>query len=310
VGAASTHVTRLKRYVLPSTSWESGRGAVAAAAPLLDALDVSGYDMVILHTTYLAPLVPLLATRAARVGVDVYDLVWRAHRIDATGAPACLWALRGAYAGAVRVREQRLLSAADRLLVAGYRDFETLQGLGPRATWAPTGLECSPTPGPPMPPVRLGLIGNFAHSATADAARRLVDSELADKGVRLVFAGSGSDAWAAHTAVHVLGPLANVEDFYRHVNLVLVPVASGSGMKCKLAEAVLAGKPVITTPAGASGYAPRLRRKFHIRADPLALSASEMEVIVQRHDALGARACFSSEVGLAAAATTYRGGLA
>ena len=309
---ASTRISRLKRTLFPSTLWESGRRAVAAAEPLLRSLNLSDRDTVILHTTYLAPLIPLLSASGARVVVDVHDLVWRAHRVDATGASAPLWAVRGAYALAVRRREERLLAAADRLLVAGYRDFENLQKLGPRARWVPTGLDARPTTCPSMPPVRLGLIGNFAHSATVDAARRLADSGLGGKdgGVRLVFAGLGSQAWRGHAAIDVLGPVRDVEEFYRRINLALVPVASGSGMKCKLAEAALAGKAVITTASGASGYPPHLRRQFHVYADPLGLSPADIAAIAQAHDPTRSHAIFDREVGLAAAAKTYRDALA
>jgi hypothetical protein len=40
------------------------------------------------------------------------------------------------------------------------------------------------------------------------------------------------------------------------------PVTNGTGMKCKLGEAALAGKAVITTRLGAIGYPPELRKGF------------------------------------------------
>lgn len=156
--------------------------------------------------------------------------------------------------------------------------------------------------------MRLGLIGNFAHSPTSDAARRLLDSGFAQagNGVKLVFGGLGSEAWRARAAVDVLGPVRSVDEFYQRINVVLVPVVNGSGMKCKLAEGVLAGKAVITTPAGASGYPPHLRRAFHVFADPLALSPSVIAAIAASHDPARDRALFAAEVGLEAAVANYR----
>jgi hypothetical protein len=303
---------RLKRTIFPSTLWESGRHAVTAARSMLQSREFATDEVVILHTTYLAPLIPVLATVGARVAIDVHDLVWRAHRIDATTAGSPLWALRGAYAGTVRAREQRLLAAADRLLVAGYRDYELLAALPPRVSWAPTGVDGRPTGGPCTPPVRIGLIGNFAHSATADAARRLADSPLATAhgDIRLVFAGIGSERWHGHGAIDVLGKVDDVDQFYGQVNVVVVPVTSGSGMKCKLAEAVLCGKAVITTASGASGYPPGLRRQFHVVADPLLLAPSEIGAIARAHDPVRGHAAFDREVGFAAAAHRYRDALA
>ena len=68
-----------------------------------------------------------------------------------------------------------------------------------------------------MPPVRVGLIGNFAHSATIDAAKRLMASDAVRSGaVQPVFAGLESLAWRSDASVEVLGPVATVEEFYRH----------------------------------------------------------------------------------------------
>ena len=121
----------LKRRLLPSTLYESGRHAVRAAGPLLADLQLNSSDTVLLHTTYLAPLIPAVRDTGARAAVDVYDLVLAGNRIDATDASLGAWAMRTAYAAAVRAREMRLLSSADRLIVAGYRDFEAATGSCP-----------------------------------------------------------------------------------------------------------------------------------------------------------------------------------
>jgi hypothetical protein len=111
------------------------------------------------------------------------------------------------------------------------------------------------------------MIGNFAHSATIGAANALLESPLGmSEECRLVFAGLHSETWRtrARTRAEVLGPVENIRTFYDSVHAVVVPVQNASGMKCKLAEGILARKAVVTTPQGASGYPPSLNRHFTI----------------------------------------------
>ena len=80
-------------------------------------------------------------------------------------------------------------------------------------------------------------------------------------------------------------------------------------MKCKLAEGVLAGKAVITTPDGASGYPPRLRREFCVYRDSAGPTGSAIAAIAAGHTPGRAAKLFEGEVGLRAAARTYRAAL-
>jgi hypothetical protein len=232
---------------------------------------------VILHTTYLGPLAQERAPWMRRVVLDAYDLVWRAHRIDARSGPPTYRLARRAYASTVRRREAASLRAADVVPVAGYRDWEWVRGVAPASGWCPTGMTAATAPPPPKGPnLRIGFLGNFAHQATVDSARALVDAPAARSGgVEVLLGGWASDRYAGELAgrATVVGEVAAAPDFWRHVDCAVIPVPSGAGMKCKISEALLAGRPVVTTPLGAEGFDPTARAGMRVAAGVGAITA-------------------------------------
>ena len=301
----------LKRRLFPSTLWESGIRARRALATHLDRLELEPDSIVLLHTSSLAGVAPLLRLAPERIALDVYDLVAIAHRNDAALAPPPLAALRRVYARTVRSREQRALAHSGTLIVAGHADHATLAARFADLHWIPTPTPVNVVaPPPPGERTRIGLLGNFAHRATARSAELLLESELArDPAIRILIAGLGSGArFADDPRVDVLGPVTRPEEFYAQVACVVAPVAGGSGMTVKLAEAVLAGRPVITTALGASGYPPTLSRHFEI-STPAELTAERIRVAISSFDAAGARADFERQLGWDAVVTRYAAGL-
>ncbi len=265
-GSARVFATdSLKRRVFPSTLWESGLKATKTFD--VDALDRT--DTVVVHSTYLGGLVRTLRTSVhqARIVLDVYDLVWRVHQLDAnlTGRRDYRLARR-LYSAIVRPREESALRLADAVACAGWTDLQHLPDSLEHAIWAPTGLDVSSAELPATGPLRVGMIGSFSHSATVDAAESLVSlqASLATP-FTVVVAGAFSDEWAeGRDNVVALGRVDDIAEFYREVHACVVPVGNGSGMKCKLAESILAGRPVITTPAGAEGFPETLSRFFAV----------------------------------------------
>ena len=54
--------------------------------------------------------------------------------------------------------------------------------------------------------------------------------------------------------VEVVGVVDNLADWYRDAHFVIAPIFDGSGMKTKVAEALMYGKKIIGTPEAFSGY--------------------------------------------------------
>jgi hypothetical protein len=287
----------LKRRLFPSTLWESGRRARRAIAGHLDRLALDGESTVFLHTSYLAPLLAVLPV-ARRALVDAYDLVWLAHANDARSTTMPAGPVRAVYSATVRLRELRALAGADTVLAAGYEDFQALRTAHRDARWVPT-----PTPVEPVEPrtgvreLRVGLLGNFAHQSTRASAALLLGSSLAaDPRVTIVLAGLHSEALADRRRVEVRGPVERPEDLYAEVDCIVAPVGGGSGMKVKLAEAVLAGRPVVTTPLGAAGYPPSVSRFFSVRP-AASIDVGVVRAAIAAFDTPAARAALEPELG-------------
>jgi hypothetical protein len=76
--------------------------------------------------------------------------------------------------------------------------------------------------------------------------------------IRVVVVGKGfetlRDALEIPGKVQVVGTVDNLADWYRRAQFVIAPIFDGSGMKTKLAEALMYGKKVVGTPEAFSGY--------------------------------------------------------
>ena len=54
--------------------------------------------------------------------------------------------------------------------------------------------------------------------------------------------------------VEVVGAVDHLADWYRDAHFVIAPIFDGSGMKTKVAEALMYGKKIVGTPEAFSGY--------------------------------------------------------
>jgi hypothetical protein len=236
------------------------------------------------------------------VAVDAYDLVWRAHLLDSAGTPPITW-IRQIYSRSVRIREQRVLRNADGRLFAGWEDAVRA---GEPGAWVPTGIRqgrVAPLDGGSV--INVGILGNFNHWATLEAARRVLSSSLAvDPRVRLVFAGNGSKDFGG-ARVMALGHVPSTEAFYSQVHCVVVPAMAGAGMKVKVAEAAVAGIPLVTSPIGAEGFPPQLRQMLTVRdVDEVDFASCEQAMDPASVDACAA--AFSRSLGWEVAVSRYR----
>ncbi len=299
----------LKRRAFPSTLFESGRAAATEAAGLMRRISREQQSAAfVLHTSYLAPALQLIDAESIPVFVDLHDLVWLVHQEDAVGAPIAARAARRIYAASVKRREMAALSRAHGILAAGWNDAQVVRDtLGSSSvTWAPTGLDRTDVALPGAPPWRVGVIGNFEHSATQSAARQLLASPLAHaEEIEIVLAGLHSQNFAPGASAKVLGPVHELRDFYGEIHATVLPVTNGSGMKCKLGEAALAGRLVITTAAGAHGYPPELSKAFEVVDDVVELTPAAIAEQLRTVDAAGIASSFNRLVGRQAAAELY-----
>ena len=76
--------------------------------------------------------------------------------------------------------------------------------------------------------------------------------------IRVCIVGKGMEEIRAELEipgkVEVIGSVENLGEWYKQARFVIAPIFDGSGMKTKVAEALMHGKKVVGTPEAFSGY--------------------------------------------------------
>lgn len=173
----------------------------------------------------------------------------------------------GAVAGASSVAQAQLWSQreayeyahADVVTTASLADKHQL---GRRAVWLPTPVTESDAilkqrrATTPKSTVVYGMLANFDYPPNRDAYDRLIRQwlpTLRPSADRIVVAGFGSEKLPNADGTTVIGALADVAEFYEQVDVVLAPIYLGGGMKVKVVEAMMYGRPVIASEHARSG---------------------------------------------------------
>lgn len=250
VAADRERLAQLGVRVLPCT-WAAYR----------EALSGEPYDTVLFEFYYTAARY-LRVVRAqwpdARVVVDSVDLHYAR-----LAAGASLGTVPPAWASDVRRVETTTYRYADAILVASVDDAEVLRReLGmPPTVCVPVCVTSLPRQDRVRPPHAL-FVGHFRHDPNLDGIAWFVRDvwpqvRARHAEARLSIIGSypspAVQALAAAPGVDVLG---YVPDLVPHVDRAMVAIAPlrfGAGMKGKVADAMAASLPVVTTRVGAQG---------------------------------------------------------
>ena len=166
------------------------------------------------------------------------------------------------------IAERKAVRASDVLVVLSDRDSAGLHRLYGRAAdvIAPIVLDDThPVSVPPVDdlPVSSGtrymlFVGGsfYANIAGIDWFVREVAPRTA---LHVMVVGRGmeilAERFAGNAAVTLVGGVDDLSKFYADAALVIAPIFDGSGMKTKVAEALMHGKRVAGTPEAFSGYA-------------------------------------------------------
>ncbi len=164
---------------------------------------------------------------------------------------------------AIERTERRWAQGAAALSTAGYDDRHTLRGqIGRDVVWLPTPSGVAEIPPPPASeePVA-GFLANFAYRPNRDAFEVLKGEwapALKRQGWKTIVAGLHSDQLDGGESVEVVGPIPRVEEYYARVHLTLAPMRLGGGIKVKVLESLMAGRPLLATAQGLRGLPPEL----------------------------------------------------
>lgn len=262
---------------------EAAFAALAARRP--------GFDLVLVEYVFLSRALEFFGTDVRKV-IDTHDVFGgRAEGLAALG-------LENRFFATTPEEEARGLDRADLVLAIQAEEAATLRG----RTRAPVlTLGHLPADARPKLPVRaadgrvvIGYLGSVNPLNTRALGRFLgaVDLDaLAATGSEIVVAGGAGRGLAERPGLRVLGPVADADELYSAVDLVVNPHEGGTGLKIKTVEALARGRPVIGTAEAFAGLPAEAH--FHTARD-----AAEAAALARRYVA---EAAFREEVAAASA---------
>jgi glycosyltransferase involved in cell wall biosynthesis len=265
-------------------------------------------DVVHLDELESAPLGKGLAAPAA------LHLHWDLRR-DRSAEPP--WTAAGRLWAEMAAAERRARRGARWLVANSEPVAAALRRADPEAdvTVMPLSLDPAhyavrPAPAGPV----AGLIGTASWAPTANATRRALERvwpavRAAVPDAELQLAGHGITAAKLGVAdspagVRWVGEVPSAPAFLGGLACLLYPLASGSGTKVKVLEAIALGVPVVTTPDGAEGIAPNDGVLVETDDARLADAAAELlrDPAARRERGAAARAAFLAHHAPAVAA--------
>lgn len=134
--------------------------------------------------------------------------------------------------------------------------------LGSRVRWIPAAISIPDEALPLVAAPTALLMAGWGWAPNRDALAALLadwpEVRARCPGAVLAVAGRGSIDVGTTSGVRVVGEVARVQDAFSLASVLAFPCPPSSGPKVKVLEAMAAGLPVVTTPAGVEGLAPEV----------------------------------------------------
>lgn len=319
----SPHVRHLRQLGVPTYVGFDGH-----TAQLIEAAE---FDLAIFAFWHLAKqyadLVRRLSPRT-RIVVETVDLHWLRNARRLLGERDGASGLLDDGFGSDLVSEMNTYARADGVLTVSEREASLINSMmgGRRLAHAVPDCDEVDALAPPFHGRRgIAFIGNFRHPPNVDAVEYfcrdilpLVRPDLREEHPVYVV-GNGPtervrELAASTEGVHLVGWVPTVIPYLQAVRTSVVPLRYGAGTKRKLVESLLAGTPVVTTPAGIEGIDVQDGIHLLVREDPrdfadaierllveeglwAGLSSSGRTAIMAGHGRDAARARLSTAVG-------------
>jgi len=236
-----------------------------------EALRVDMYDVILLESLFTTSYIPAIRR------LSDAEIVLRAHNVEhklwedvsqGMGHGPKKWLLN-LFQSKLASEESRLLHAVDAVAAITANDAQWFRDHLPSSTDVsrvialPFGLDVENRPHSEMdtPPNAVLHLGAMDWTPNVQGVQWLKDEvwplvHQTSPELRLLLAGRHMpEDWASDEAlgIDVLGEVENAQATYNSPCIVVVPLHAGSGMRIKLAEALAAGRPVVTTTKGMEG---------------------------------------------------------
>lgn len=224
--------------------------------------------------------------RAVKAGWPQVEVVTFLHNVEARFFAGAFRQAKSIRALAVLLAnylaERKAVRHSDKLVTLSQRDSLQLQALYGRAAThvVPMALQDQlPAKAGPFPAAGTSpeaIAGAAAGTGARNAAGRyalfvggvfyanqagiawFVEQVVPRIDIRICIVGRGfeglREVLERDRKVEVIGAVESLAEWYRHAAFVIAPIFDGSGMKTKVAEALMHGRRVIGTPEAFSGY--------------------------------------------------------
>ncbi|MCW5208789.1 glycosyltransferase family 4 protein, partial [Desulfobulbus sp. US1] len=130
--------------------------------------------------------------------------------------------------------------------------------------------------------------------------------------IKTCIAGRGFEVYKSELEVNgkvkVIGEVDSLAQWYKNSHFVIAPIFDGSGMKTKVAEALMYGKKVVGTPEAFSGYEDIIEKAGWVcrTANDFVASIAEAEKVIKHSFDLDLREIYKDEYSLDAARQRMR----
>lgn len=247
------------------------------------------YDWIICDGLYMTPYLMGLPGKVR--------VVYRAHNIESQ-----LWIeqarqekqiLRKLYyyllAGRTAALEKKFAGQVSLIFTVSCSDAEYFRQYNPRVFFFPPHAEIKEAEKTSCErkKMRIGFIASYNWAPNREGLKRLLQwwRKVPSEKYHLIVAGR-YDPVVMQENISFLGYVEHLEEFYRQVDVIVIPIFSGGGIKMKALEAMSYGKPIVATSKGMEGLPVKEYEHYLPFQDPdsflSALKMAEDNEIIQK----------------------------
>jgi len=213
-------------------------------------------DVIVVSQLRAAPYSAFAPTAALWLDqADVWSLFLRREIEERSGLARATAAAQLRY---IRAAEIEWTRRASLISTAGYGDGKYLESIANKPVeWLPTAVAPLEVPRRAGDEPTAGFLANFAFWPNRDAFELLCEQwapALRELGWKTIVAGIGSERLSSASNIEILGQVNDLADFYSRVDIALAPIRLGGGVKVKIIEALMYGRPVIASSYALQGF--------------------------------------------------------
>lgn len=234
-------------------------------------------QIALVNYVFYSGVFSLLPSNVLRI-LDTHDRFADRHlKLKAAGVPAHLW-----WYSFKPAEEAIGLSRSNIVLAIQEEEAQYFSTVTDRHIAVLPQLEPEQTRAlqPAIPFLRAGFLGSD-NPVNVEAAKLLVDrymnSTCPERLPELVIAGKVCNQIVAdHPKILLLGPLETLNHFYDAVDVIVIPLEFGTGLKVKAVEALANGLPIVSTAHGSIGLGSKHPLLNLTKAEEIVAELSEL----------------------------------